>query len=139
MGSATSATLRSMGIHLGDVLLRGHEVHGAGVNIAARLLPLSEGGGICISDEVQHAIENQDNVATRSLGGPRRLEKRRAACARGVPGRGIGSESDSWVLDTRWPSLSRSPTTGSRKPVPLVGLAEPSPRSPAGALGSGCV
>ena len=36
-------------IHSADVLVDGSEVHGDGVNIAARLLPLSEGGGICVS------------------------------------------------------------------------------------------
>ncbi len=57
-----------VGIHLGDVLVRGRDVHGDGVNIASRICALSEGGGICVSDEVQHSIQNQENIESRSLG-----------------------------------------------------------------------
>src|SRR5262245_21330383 len=38
-----------IGIHIGDVLVKGHEVFGDGVNIAARLQAIAEPGGICIS------------------------------------------------------------------------------------------
>ena len=55
-------------IHLGDVLVEGGEVHGDGVNIAARLLPLSEGGGICISQEIYQAVRNQPGLAVTPLG-----------------------------------------------------------------------
>ena len=57
-----------VGIHLGDVVVQDGEVSGDGVNIASRICALSEGGGICVSDEVQHSIQNQDNVQARSLG-----------------------------------------------------------------------
>lgn len=57
-----------MGIHSGDVLVQGGEVLGDGVNIAARVCELSEGGGICISGEVYQAIRNQPGIEARSLG-----------------------------------------------------------------------
>ncbi len=57
-----------VGIHLGDVVVQDGEVSGDGVNIASRICALSEGGGICVSDEVQHSIQNQENVESRSLG-----------------------------------------------------------------------
>jgi len=38
-----------IGINLGDVIEEGDTIYGDGVNIAARLEGLSEGGGICIS------------------------------------------------------------------------------------------
>ncbi len=57
-----------IGIHVGDVVMREGSLHGDGVNIAARIRPLAEPGGICISDEVQHAIRNQENIETVSLG-----------------------------------------------------------------------
>ena len=41
-----------IGIHTGETMFRGDEVFGDGVNIAARIRPLAEPGGVCISDEV---------------------------------------------------------------------------------------
>jgi TolB-like protein/class 3 adenylate cyclase len=57
-----------IGIHLGDVVFEGGRVYGDGVNVASRIRPLAEPGGICVSDEVQHSIQNQENIETRSLG-----------------------------------------------------------------------
>ncbi len=57
-----------IGIHVGDVVVSEGSVHGDGVNIASRIRPLAEPGGICVSDEVQHAIRNQENIETRPLG-----------------------------------------------------------------------
>ena len=48
-----------VGIHVGEIVSREGSVHGDGVNIAARIRPLAEPGGVCISDEVQHAIRGR--------------------------------------------------------------------------------
>src|SRR5467141_263822 len=41
-----------IGVNVGDVIVEGDRIYGDGVNIAARLESLAEGGGICISSSV---------------------------------------------------------------------------------------
>jgi len=48
-----------IGVNLGDVIEEGGRIYGDGVNIAARIESLAEGGGICISGTVYEHIENK--------------------------------------------------------------------------------
>jgi adenylate cyclase len=48
-----------IGINLGDVIIEGDDIYGDGVNIAARLEPVAEPGGICISSIVSESIGNR--------------------------------------------------------------------------------
>ncbi len=57
-----------IGIHIGDVVVEGDEVYGDGVNVASRLEPLAEPGGVCISEKVYDEIQNQTNIETVFLG-----------------------------------------------------------------------
>jgi adenylate cyclase len=57
-----------IGLHLGDVVARGDRVHGDGVNIAARIEPLAEPGGICLSEDVARQIQNKIELPLRKLG-----------------------------------------------------------------------
>ena len=51
--------LLRIGIHLGDDIFEGNDVFGNGVITAARLEPLADPGGICISSIVKESIQNR--------------------------------------------------------------------------------
>ena len=51
-----------IGINLGDVIIENDDIYGEGVNIAARLEPLAEPGGICVSSIVHESIGNRIDV-----------------------------------------------------------------------------
>jgi len=57
-----------MGINLGDVIVDGDSLYGDGVNIAARLEPLADAGGICISGSVYDNVKNKLQLQWVSLG-----------------------------------------------------------------------
>jgi adenylate cyclase len=57
-----------IGVNLGDIIIQGEDIYGDGVNIAARLEPLAEPGGVCVSSVVHESIRNRTNV-TFSDGG----------------------------------------------------------------------
>ena len=57
-----------IGVNLGDVIQEGERIYGDGVNIAARMEGLAEGGGICISGTVYDAIEAKLGLEYEYLG-----------------------------------------------------------------------
>jgi adenylate cyclase len=57
-----------IGVNLGDVIEDGETIYGDGVNIAARLEALAEGGGICISGTAFDQIRKRLSVGYEYLG-----------------------------------------------------------------------
>lgn len=57
-----------IGIHLGDVVHHNGEVVGEGVNVGARIRPLAEPGGICVSEPVYQMVRSRAHVKAHALG-----------------------------------------------------------------------
>ncbi|MFN2439013.1 MAG: adenylate/guanylate cyclase domain-containing protein, partial [Chitinophagaceae bacterium] len=57
-----------IGLHIGDVVYTDKDVHGDGVNIAARMEPLAQPGGICVSEDVARQIRNKVPYPVVKLG-----------------------------------------------------------------------
>ena len=67
-GLASSSLDFRMGVNLGDVVDDGEDIHGEGVNIAARIEALAEPGGICISGDVYNQVRNRIDVVWQDIG-----------------------------------------------------------------------
>ena len=60
-----------IGINIGDVIIQGDDLMGDGVNIAARLEPMAESGGICLSGIVRQLIKTKLDLGFKDLGNKR--------------------------------------------------------------------
>jgi adenylate cyclase len=80
-----------IGINLGDIIKDGRDIHGDGVNIAARLEALAEPGGICVNrvvrdqvrDKLDFAFEDAGEQRVKNIARPLRVYRIR-------PGRSMG-------------------------------------------------
>ena len=57
-----------VGIHLGDIVFKGDDVFGDGVNIAARIESIAPVGGVCVSKNVYDELVNKEGVDGVTLG-----------------------------------------------------------------------
>ena len=57
-----------IGIHLGDVEIMHDDAYGDGVNIASRIEPFADAGGICITKDVYRQVMNKSDMSFRSIG-----------------------------------------------------------------------
>ena len=70
-----------VGINLGDIIIEDADIHGDGVNVAARLEGLAPPGGICISraardqvrDKLDHVLRDLGEVALKNIPRPVRV------------------------------------------------------------------
>ena len=67
-GSAQTNIHLRVGLHLGDVIEFGGDVYGDTVNIASRIEPLAEDGGVCLTRQVYESTHNKFEVPLVSLG-----------------------------------------------------------------------
>ncbi len=57
-----------IGINLGDIIEDDERIYGDGINIAARLESIAEGGGICISGSIYDQVKNKLSLGYEFLG-----------------------------------------------------------------------
>ena len=57
-----------VGVHLGDVVESGGDISGDAVNVASRIEPLAEDGGVCVTRQVYDHTQNKFELKMASLG-----------------------------------------------------------------------
>jgi TolB-like protein/class 3 adenylate cyclase len=57
-----------VGINLGDIIIDGDDIHGHGVNVAARLEGLAEPNGVCVSRVVRDQVRDKLDLALEDMG-----------------------------------------------------------------------
>ena len=108
-----------IGINSGDVIVEDGDIHGDGVNIAARLEALAEPGGVCVSAIVQGQVEGRLDCSFEDLG-----EQSLKNIARKVRVYRVGPRSP--LPNPPLPGLDPG-ITGEGSASARVGAAEPPP------------
>ena len=87
-----------IGVNLGDIIVRGSEIAGDGVNVASRLESLAEPGAICVSSAVREQVHGQLDATLVDIG-----EQRVKNIARPIRVYRVGiAGGDQWDQLLRW-------------------------------------
>jgi adenylate cyclase len=57
-----------VGVNMGDIVIDGDDIHGDGVNVAARLEGLAKPGGICVSGNVYEEVRDRTDLPFEDMG-----------------------------------------------------------------------
>ena len=66
--SGDERILIRIGLHLGDVSVQGDDLFGEGINVAARLEPLAQPGGICMSQAIYQSVKSHTDISAIRVG-----------------------------------------------------------------------
>ena len=66
---AKSDTNVRVGLHWSEIILEDDDIYGDGVNIASRIEPLADPGGIYISEALQNVLDSDSGIDAKKLGG----------------------------------------------------------------------
>jgi TolB-like protein/Tfp pilus assembly protein PilF len=67
LSTETRVHLR-IGVHLGDVVESSGDISGDAVNVASRIEPLADDGGVCLTRQVYDHVQNKFELPLRSVG-----------------------------------------------------------------------
>lgn len=67
MGPADRVYIR-IGVHVGDVIHQENDIYGESVNLAARVQPMAQPGGVCVTEQVLGQLGDPDRYGARSIG-----------------------------------------------------------------------
>ncbi len=57
-----------IGVHLGDVITQEGDISGDAVNVASRIEPLAEDGGVCLTRQVRDSVTGKFDLELQSMG-----------------------------------------------------------------------
>jgi adenylate cyclase len=104
-----------IGVHLGDVVESNGDISGDAVNLASRIEPLSEDGGVCVTRSVYDQVENKFELPLRSIG-PKQLKNVKAAV-------------EVFKMEMPWETGNSTPTQPDKKRIAVLPFVNMSPDS----------